>query len=970
MVAITGTNAEAFKAIDEVDDKVESLNKNIQSKSQLMEQSWKKLADGMTKVGTGMTLGVTAPILAAATASTKLASDLSETINKVDVTFAENASAVEQWSKNSIKNMGLAQQSALDSAALYGDMANGMGLNTKAAASMSTSLVQLSADMASFKNVSQDRASTALAGIFTGETEALKGLGIVMTQANLQQYAYSQGILKNIQDMNQAEQVQLRYQYVMSVTANAHGDFARTGGGAANQTRMLTEQFKEAGAQLGEQLLPEAIKLLKWANQMVAGFNSLDPSAKKIIITIAGVAAAIGPMLLVGGKLITTVQTIKSVFGGVGPAFTKFIAGLTSTAAAETAAGVAGGATAAGATAAGNASKAAVPGVMAFGTALQTALGVVGLAAMAVVALLAVFSQFDAPDEEVKKFVEANDEVIASAKEGISTYQEATTKLEAQAVLAEELTGKLAGLQEKTSLTKAEQNEMASIISQLNSIYPSLGLYIEQNTGKLNKNTSEIRELTKAMQQQAEVAADQEARNKLEEQRNQLLIDQKSIEMQLKGVEKDRNAEWFKFFAKWPGFISMWKIFDNQTASQAANIAALIEQYQEGQITLEQLTGTLNDLSNATDANTISTSDNTQAVQLNTEALVAKLNAKQMLTQEELALGQQMLEAGYTFTSAEEEQLKAQTKAQEDAKNEYKRIMDERVSIATDAFNRIDQGTAISVQNMIKNLNENASAVQDWTTNINILASSGLDKGFLQTLKDKGPEAGAQIKAMIDYMKKSGDTSFAEFNKAYERAFQSGVNSVAGIMTSPDAVNIASNMIDANAQGVALNPSLSESLMQQVIGSKESMAKQVGLSDFPGIGEDMIRGAIQGIDSMAPRLYAKADEIAAETANRMRRGLDVHSPSGVTEDIFENVGWGAVYGLEKMIGKIKQTSSEFAAAAVPQLPADLYQYVDVKASGNSKSTQFSQHLHFYKEVQTPSEAARIARREAARILES
>jgi hypothetical protein len=59
----------------------------------------------------------------------------------------------------------------------------------------------------------------------------LKELGIVMTQANLQEYAYSQGIKKKIQDMNQAEQTQLRYNYVLAMTKNAQGGFRENRGG-------------------------------------------------------------------------------------------------------------------------------------------------------------------------------------------------------------------------------------------------------------------------------------------------------------------------------------------------------------------------------------------------------------------------------------------------------------------------------------------------------------------------------------------------------------------------------------------------------------------------------------------------------------------------------------------------------------------------------------------------------------------
>ena len=190
----------------------------LEKKMQSTEKKVKAFGKNMEGIGNTLTKFVTVPVLGAATASFKLASDLSESLNKVNVAFGKNAKEVEDWSKTTLKSFGISQGSALDMAALFGDMSTSMGLSTDMSAKMSKSLVGLAGDLASFKNIGIDQAQTALAGIFTGETESLKQLGIVMTQANLQQFAYSQGIQKNIQDMTQAEQVQLRYAYVMANT--------------------------------------------------------------------------------------------------------------------------------------------------------------------------------------------------------------------------------------------------------------------------------------------------------------------------------------------------------------------------------------------------------------------------------------------------------------------------------------------------------------------------------------------------------------------------------------------------------------------------------------------------------------------------------------------------------------------------------------------------------------------------------
>jgi hypothetical protein len=202
-----------------------------------------KFGENMANVGAKMTTFVTLPLLAAAGASFKLASDMEETTNKINVAFGDSAAQVFAWSETSIEQMGLAGQSALDAAALFGDMATSMGFSQESAAGMSMNLTQLGADLASFKNIPIEQAMTALNGVFTGETESMKMLGVVMTETNLEAFALAQGIEKSVSEMTQAEKISLRYAFVMENTKNAQGDFARTSEGAANQMRMFQESL-------------------------------------------------------------------------------------------------------------------------------------------------------------------------------------------------------------------------------------------------------------------------------------------------------------------------------------------------------------------------------------------------------------------------------------------------------------------------------------------------------------------------------------------------------------------------------------------------------------------------------------------------------------------------------------------------------------------------------------------------------
>lgn len=215
--------------------------------------------------------------------SIETASDLAEVQNVVDTAFGESKQKMEDFADTAVKTYGISKLTAKQTGSNFMAMAAGMGLANDSASDMAVALTGLSADMASFYNVGQDVASTALKSIFTGETETLKQFGIVMTDANLQAYALSKGITKSTADMSQAEKVQLRYNYVMSQTALAQGDFAKTSDSWANQTRILSEQWKEFGATIGTVLMNVLLPAVKAINSVLSQLISLAQGAAKAL---------------------------------------------------------------------------------------------------------------------------------------------------------------------------------------------------------------------------------------------------------------------------------------------------------------------------------------------------------------------------------------------------------------------------------------------------------------------------------------------------------------------------------------------------------------------------------------------------------------------------------------------------------------------------------------------------------------
>ena len=282
----------------------------------------------------------------AATAFTgmfKAASDLNENLNKTDVVFGELSDDVTAWSKTTLDSFGIAQSSALEMASYFGDMATSMGLTNEQAAEMGKQLVGRAGDMASFKNVSLDVAQTGLAAIFTGQAASLRRFGIVMTEANLEAYALANGFAKQYKDMDQAEKVMLRYQYVMEMTKNSAGDFANTSDGAANSVRVAKESLKEAAATLGEEVIPLVVPLIQNVTELIQGINALDDGTKKMIVSTVGLVAVAAPVLKIGG---TIIKGIGWIVGTGIPALTAGM-GTAGTAGAAAGTAIAGGMTAA-----------------------------------------------------------------------------------------------------------------------------------------------------------------------------------------------------------------------------------------------------------------------------------------------------------------------------------------------------------------------------------------------------------------------------------------------------------------------------------------------------------------------------------------------------------------------------------------------------------------------------------------------
>ena len=244
----------------------------------------------------------------------KAASDLGETISKVNVLFGETAKDIEKFASGAATSLGQTKQQALDAAATFATFGRSAGLSGKDLSKFSIDFVKLSSDLASFNNTSPEQAINAIGSALRGEAEPLRAYGVLLDDASLKQAALSLGIINTTKEALTPQQKVLAAQaLIYQQTGAAQGDFARTSDGLANQTRILTAQLENAKVTIGEALLPIVLELATFFSE-------------KVIPIVEKVAAAFGENKDgLGGTLNNVADGIKSfvqpIFEGFKSAF-------------------------------------------------------------------------------------------------------------------------------------------------------------------------------------------------------------------------------------------------------------------------------------------------------------------------------------------------------------------------------------------------------------------------------------------------------------------------------------------------------------------------------------------------------------------------------------------------------------------------------------------------------------------------
>ena len=294
VVRIVGDNKELDSAIDSSQKKLQDFGKAAEN------------------VGKKLTTFVTLPILGIGAAFLKTASDAEETNAKFDAVFKEQAAEVREWAQEFSSAVGRASIENVKFLATIQDTLVPLGFARTAASDMSRQVVELATDLSSFNNLPTEQVINDIQSALVGNTETLRKYGVVASQAAIEQEALTSGLVDNKNEIDANVKAQAILQLIIKGTADAQGDALRTAGSFANQFRSLQAAAVDVATSFGEILIPAATRLVQMVRDTLSSFNALNDGQKQTILIVAGVAAAIGPLVLAVGKAITIFGALKA----------------------------------------------------------------------------------------------------------------------------------------------------------------------------------------------------------------------------------------------------------------------------------------------------------------------------------------------------------------------------------------------------------------------------------------------------------------------------------------------------------------------------------------------------------------------------------------------------------------------------------------------------------------------------------
>ncbi|COC66798.1 phage minor tail protein [Streptococcus pneumoniae] len=480
------------------------------------------------------------------------------------------------------------------------------------------------------------------------------------------------------------------------------------------------------------------------------------------------------------------------------------------------------------ATAATTAFKAGLTAVKAALTALTGPIGlVVAGVGLAVGALVGLWQWLTAESEETKRLkseqeelVKSTDQLTDSVKQSAKERQKNLESVKGNTESYQKLADEIVQLSQKTNKTAADKKNLKKKIDALNASVSGLNLVYDKNTDSLSHNNDQIKARISAMEAESTWETSQ---------KNLLDIEQKRAEIgeQLKQIAEQRK--------KW---------------NEESNVSDGVRKER-----LQELNDKETELKNTQTELQTEYEKTSQVQQAASEAMAAAA---------ENGSNRQVV--------AYENMSKSQQKAIDDMRTKYNELLE----TTTNMFEQIKYKSAISVDEMIANLQKNQEAVNNWATNLNTLAERGVNEGILAKLQAMGPQGGLYVQELVN----ASDEKLATLNEVFTQGGESAMNGLTAGM-------------DTGALGIT------DKIKGIVQSQVSSLQEEIAAADFSSLGQEIPNGVSQGIEQGASTAGESSKNMANDIKESFTSEMDINSPSRVFNEYGGFITTGLAEGVDK-----------------------------------------------------------------------
>jgi hypothetical protein len=289
------------------------------------------------------------------------------------------------------------------------------------------------------------------------------------------------------------------------------------------------------------------------------------------------------------------------------------------------------------------------------------------------------------------------------------------------------------------------------------------------------------------------------------------------------------------------------------------------------------------------------------------------------------------------YTAMSIEDLQAYADEMQAQQERFEEILDERLAVTQNAFEKIESTIDLSLDKMIDNLESNQELVSKWTDDLATLTENGFNSGFIKVLEDAGVDAAATVANLVD----ASEDEIIRLNDVFMNGSTVAVDSMLKELGLSTTVNIGSDTISEIADGVEKNKEFTDAAIEQVKDAKTAMATQVTSSNFSTIGSSMIQGMINGMNGLGSSLRSTARSLARSAYDAMKDEMDEHSPSKKTFEVGKFLVSGLINGIGSLSRNAIEKARELSSNIVGALNFDTIQFPSMPSPDSLYSLQTS-----------------------------